>query len=571
MDVVIVESPAKAKTINKYLGDGYTVLASYGHVRDLPAKDGSVRPDADFAMDWEVDAKAGKHLKTIAEAVRGAEHLYLATDPDREGEAISWHVCEVLREKRALRGVDIKRVVFNEITRGAILDAFARPRDVDRELVEAYLARRALDYLVGFTLSPVLWRKLPGSRSAGRVQSVALRLICEREAEIENFRSREYWTVEGVFRKHTGETLIAALTHLDGRKLDKFDLADEAAAHAAVREAEARAYAVDAVERKQTRRNPAPPFVTSTLQQEASRKLGFSASHTMRVAQRLYEGVAIDGETVGLITYMRTDGVQMSNEAIAACRKLIDRDFGGRYLPEKPRLYKTKAKNAQEAHEAIRPTDFPRKPADVAAFLDSDQRRLYALIWKRTLASQMESAVLDQVAVDIASEDRKVIFRATGSVVAFDGFLRVYREGRDDPESDKADAGAPADDDRERTAAGRRARRAPGPGERHVRAALHAAAAALHRGESGEAAGGARHRPTLHLRHHSFGAAGSQVRAAGKQALRARGPGAAGHRLSRELLRPLRRLRLHGRDGGAARRRLRRANRLEDRTARFLA
>ena len=450
MDVVIVESPAKAKTINKYLGGGYTVLASYGHVRDLPAKDGSVRPDADFAMDWEVDAKAGKHLKAIAEAVRGAEHLYLATDPDREGEAISWHVCEVLREKRALRGVDIKRVVFNEITRGAILDAFARPREVDRELVEAYLARRALDYLVGFTLSPVLWRKLPGSRSAGRVQSVALRLICEREAEIENFRSREYWTVEGVFRKHTGETLAAALTHLDGRKLDKFDLADEAAARAAVREAEARAYAVDAVERKQTRRHPAPPFVTSTLQQEASRKLGFSAGHTMRVAQRLYEGVAIDGETVGLITYMRTDGVQMSNEAIAACRELIGRDFGGRYLPGKPRLYRTKAKNAQEAHEAIRPTDFRRKPADVAAFLDGDQRRLYALIWKRTLASQMESAVLDQVAVDIASEDRKVIFRATGSVVAFDGFLRVYREGRDDPESDKADAGAPADDDRER-------------------------------------------------------------------------------------------------------------------------
>jgi DNA topoisomerase-1 len=450
MDVVIVESPTKAKTINKYLGDGYTVLASYGHVRDLPAKDGSVRPDADFAMDWEVDAKAGKHLKAIAEAVRGAEHLYLATDPDREGEAISWHVCEVLRERRALRDVDIKRVVFNEITRDAILDAFARPRDVDRELVEAYLARRALDYLVGFTLSPVLWRKLPGSRSAGRVQSVALRLICEREAEIENFLSREYWTVEGVFRKHSGETLAGALTHLDGRKLDKFDLADEAAARAAVRAAEARAYAVDAVERKQTRRHPAPPFVTSTLQQEASRKLGFSASHTMRVAQRLYEGVAIDGETVGLITYMRTDGVQMSNEAVAACRKLIDHNFGSRYLPGKPRLYKTKAKNAQEAHEAIRPTDFRRKPADVAAFLDGDQRRLYALIWKRTLASQMESAVLDQVAVDIASDDRKVIFRATGSVVAFDGFLRVYREGRDDPESDKADAGAPIDDDGER-------------------------------------------------------------------------------------------------------------------------
>ena len=450
MDVVIVKSPAKAKTINKYLGDGYTVIASYGHVRDLPPKDGSVRPEADFAMDWEVDDKAGKHIKTIAEAVRGAERLYLATDPDREGEAISWHVCEVLQQKKALRGVDIKRVVFNEITRRAILDAFARPRDLDRELVEAYLARRALDYLVGFTLSPVLWRKLPGSRSAGRVQSVALRLICERETEIESFRSREYWTAEGVFRKHSGQTLTAGLTHLDGRKLDKFDLADEAAALAAVRAAEARDYAVDAVERKQTRRHPAPPFVTSTLQQEASRKLGFSASHTMRVAQRLYEGVAIDGETVGLITYMRTDGVQMSGEAIVACRTLIEGDFGQRYLPEKPRLYRSKAKNAQEAHEAIRPTDIRSKPADVAAFLDNDQRRLYALIWKRTLASQMESAVLDQIAVDIASEDRKVVFRATGSVVAFDGFLRVYREGRDDPETDQPDARARADGDGER-------------------------------------------------------------------------------------------------------------------------
>jgi DNA topoisomerase-1 len=450
MDVVIVESPAKAKTINRYLGDGYTVLASYGHVRDLPSKDGSVRPDADFAMDWEVDDKAGKHIRAIAEAVRGAGRLYLATDPDREGEAISWHVCEVLQQKKALQGVDIKRVVFNEITRGAILDAFARPRDLDRELVEAYLARRALDYLVGFTLSPVLWRKLPGSRSAGRVQSVALRLICEREAEIENFRSREYWTVEGVFRKQSGETLTAALTHLDGRKLDKFDLPDEAAALAAVRAAEARAYAVSAVERKQTRRNPAPPFVTSTLQQEASRKLGFSAGHTMRVAQRLYEGVAINGETIGLITYMRTDGVQMSGEAIAASRTLIEGEFGRRYLPEKPRLYKTKAKNAQEAHEAIRPTDVRRKPADVAPFLDNDQRRLYSLIWKRTVASQMESAVLDQVAVDIASEDGQILFRATGSVIAFDGFLRVYREGSDDPEADKPDEAARGDEDGDR-------------------------------------------------------------------------------------------------------------------------
>jgi len=450
MDVVIVESPSKAKTINKYLGDGYTVLASYGHVRDLPAKDGSVRPDADFAMDWEIDARAGKHLKAITDALRGAKHLYLATDPDREGEAISWHVCEVLEAKNALKGVDIKRVVFNEITRTAIVDAFTRPRELDGELVRAYLARRALDYLVGFTLSPVLWRKLPGSRSAGRVQSVALRLICERESEIENFRSREYWSVEGVFRKETGESLTAALTHLDGRKLDKFDLGDQAKAEAAVRAAEERSFAVASVERKQVRRHPAPPFVTSTLQQEASRKLGFSASHTMRVAQRLYEGVSIGGEVVGLITYMRTDGVQMSAEAIATARKVIDREYGARYVPEKPRLYKTKAKNAQEAHEAIRPTDLARRPGDVTAFLDNDQRRLYALIWKRTLASQMESAILDQVAVDIASADRQVIFRATGSVIAFDGFLRVYREGRDDPESEKSPANAPVGEDGER-------------------------------------------------------------------------------------------------------------------------
>ena len=436
MNVVIVESPAKAKTINKYLGPGFTVLASYGHIRDLPAKDGSVRPEADFSMDWEIDPKAKARIKDIAEALRGAEHLYLATDPDREGEAISWHVREVLDGRKALKGVGVKRVVFNAITKAAIEDAFAHPRELNRELVDAYLARRALDYLVGFTLSPVLWRKLPGSRSAGRVQSVALRLICERENEIEDFRSQEYWSVKGVFRTGKGETVEAGLTHLDGQKLDKMALKNEAEADAAVRAVEARNYAVDKVERKQTRRNPAPPFITSTLQQEASRKLGMSATQTMRTAQRLYEGIAIDGETVGLITYMRTDGVQMAGEAIAACRDLIQADYGNRYLPEKPRIYKTKAKNAQEAHEAIRPTDVRRRPDQVARFLDNDQARLYALIWKRTLASQMESAVLDQIAADIASPDRKVILRATGSVIAFDGFLKLYREDRDDAEAD---------------------------------------------------------------------------------------------------------------------------------------
>jgi len=438
MNVVVVESPAKAKTINKYLGSGYKVLASYGHVRDLPAKDGSVRPDSDFAMDWEVDPKSRKHIKEIADAVRGAEHLYLATDPDREGEAISWHVAEILGQNKALKGVDVKRVVFNEITKNAILDAFARPRDLDHELIDAYLARRALDYLVGFTLSPVLWRKLPGSRSAGRVQSVALRLICERESEIESFHSQEYWSVKGLFRNAAGDKIAATLTHLDGRKLGKMDLANEAAAQAAVQAIEARSFAVAKVERKQTRRNPAPPFVTSTLQQEASRKLSFSASHTMRVAQRLYEGVSIGGESVGLITYMRTDGVQMAGDAITACRKLIAADHGDRYLPDTPRLYKTKAKNAQEAHEAIRPTDFARRPSDIASYLDGDQKKLYTLIWKRSVASQMESAVLDQVAVDIASADQQVVLRATGSVIAFDGFLKLYREGRDDPERDGA-------------------------------------------------------------------------------------------------------------------------------------
>src|SRR5690348_4004164 len=325
MKVVIVESPAKAKTINKYLGKDFKVLASYGHVRDLPAKDGSVRPDEAFAMSWEVDGKAEKRLREITQAVKGADHLYLATDPDREGEAISWHVQEVLRQRRALKGVDVKRVVFNEVTKAAVLDAFRQPREINSELVDAYLARRALDYLVGFTLSPVLWRKLPGSRSAGRVQSVALRLVCERESEIEAFKPQEYWTIEVTFATPTGEEFTARLTHLDGKRLDKFDLNNEAAAReAAERILRQSGFAVAAIEKKQIRRNPPAPFTTSTLQQEASRKLGLGASRTMRTAQRLYEGVDIDGETVGLITYMRTDGVTLSNEAVTAARRLIE-------------------------------------------------------------------------------------------------------------------------------------------------------------------------------------------------------------------------------------------------------
>ena len=432
MNVVVVESPAKAKTINKYLGPDYTVLASFGHVRDLPAKDGSVKPEEDFAMRWEVEGKAETRLKAIAQALKSANALILATDPDREGEAISWHITEELKRRKLLTGKQVARVVFNEITRSAVLDAMQHPREVNRELVEAYLARRALDYLVGFTLSPVLWRKLPGSRSAGRVQSVALRLVCEREAEIEAFKSQEYWTVSVIFATEDGAVFTARLTHLDGRRLEKFDLPSEAAAQSAVAKIAAGApFHVSSVERKTVRRNPFPPFTTSTLQQEASRKLSFSASHTMRLAQRLYEGVELGGEAVGLITYMRTDSVQLSSEAIGASRRLIGADYGERYLPERPRVYSTKAKNAQEAHEAIRPTDLSRRPAQVARYLDPDSRRLYELIWKRTLASQMESAEFDQVTVDILG--REVGLRATGSVLKFDGFLTLYQEDRDDP------------------------------------------------------------------------------------------------------------------------------------------
>ncbi|WP_448204692.1 type I DNA topoisomerase [Azospirillum sp. sgz302134] len=444
-NVVIVESPAKAKTINKYLGSDYTVVASFGHVRDLPARDGSVRPDEDFAMDWELGDRSKRHIDEIAKAVKNAERVYLATDPDREGEAIAWHLSELLREKRLIDDSKVQRITFNEITKSAVQAALEAPRDVSRELVDAYLARRALDYLVGFTLSPVLWRKLPGSRSAGRVQSVALRLICERESEIEVFKPQEYWTIDVGFATPGGASFSAQLTQLDGKRLDKFALPSREAAEAAVARIRPQAFAVATVERKQSRRNPSPPFTTSTLQQEASRKLGFGATRTMRVAQKLYEGVDIGGETVGLITYMRTDGVSLSQEAIEGARSLIGSHFGERYVPDQPRVYKTAAKNAQEAHEAIRPTDLFRRPETVAAYLENDELRLYELVWKRTLASQMESAVLDQVAVDIASPSKDVVLRATGSVVVFDGFLKVYQEDRDDEgDSDQQDRRLPA-------------------------------------------------------------------------------------------------------------------------------
>ncbi|MBX3506741.1 MAG: type I DNA topoisomerase [Parvibaculum sp.] len=434
MDVVIVESPAKAKTINKYLGKDYKVLASYGHVRDLPSKDGSVNPDDDFAMAWDMDAKSQKRLNEIAAAVKGAGRLILATDPDREGEAISWHVLEILNKKKALKDVEVQRVVFNAITKKSVTEAMQQPRGLDRELIDAYLARRALDYLVGFTLSPVLWRKLPGSRSAGRVQSVALRLICDRELEIEAFRAREYWTVETDMKTGAGDVFAARLVSLDGKKLGKFDIPDQKTADEIVARIKASRFSVVSVESKPARRNPNPPFTTSTLQQEASRKLGFSASRTMQIAQRLYEGVEIDGETTGLITYMRTDGVQIAPEAVAQARTVINNEFGEAYLPDSPRVYTSKAKNAQEAHEAIRPTDLARLPKHVAARLDDDQRRLYELVWNRTVASQMESVQLERTTIEMEANDAPIGLRATGSVIVFDGFLRLYQEGRDEPE-----------------------------------------------------------------------------------------------------------------------------------------
>ncbi|MCR0981021.1 type I DNA topoisomerase [Roseomonas populi] len=433
-DVVVVESPAKAKTINKYLGSDYHVLASFGHVRDLPAKDGSVRPEEDFAMDWSSEDRGEKQVREIAQALKAghSKRLYLATDPDREGEAISWHVRQMLEDKRALKGVEVHRITFNEITKRAIQHAIENPRELDVPLIDAYLARRALDYLVGFTLSPVLWRKLPGSRSAGRVQSVALRLITDREAEIEVFKPREYWTIEAAFRTPAGAPFTARLTHLEGKKLDQFDLADEASAHRAKALVEGGSYTVSAVEKKRVRRNPPPPFTTSTLQQESSRKLGFGAQATMRLAQQLYEGVDIGGETVGLITYMRTDGVQMSREAISAIRDHVKDEFGDNYLPAAPREYSSKAKNAQEAHEAVRPTDVGRTPQEVARYLNPEQRRLYDLVWKRAVASQMQSAEMDQTAVDIDDAAGKARLRATGQVIAFDGYLKLYREDIDD-------------------------------------------------------------------------------------------------------------------------------------------
>jgi DNA topoisomerase I len=440
MNLVIVESPSKAKTINKYLGRGYEVLASFGHVRDLPAKDGSVDPDENFRMLWEVDAKAAKRLNDIASAAKTADRIILATDPDREGEAISWHVLEVLKTKKVLKGKPVERVVFNAITKSEVLEAMKHPRAIDDALVDAYLARRALDYLVGFNLSPVLWRKLPGARSAGRVQSVALRLVCDRELEIEQFVAQEYWSIVAHLETAAKAPFIARLVAADGEKLGRLDIGTGAAATAFKDALEKAKYSVTNVESKPARRHPAAPFTTSTLQQEASRKLGFAPARTMQIAQRLYEGADVDGETVGLITYMRTDGVDVAPEAIARARSVIGEEFGPAYVPSAPRKYTTKAKNAQEAHEAIRPTDVARLPAQVGRFLDRDEARLYELIWTRTVASQMESADLERTIVDIRAEAgaRTLHLRANGQVIRFDGFLRLYQEGRDDEEDDES-------------------------------------------------------------------------------------------------------------------------------------
>lgn len=438
MDLVIVESPAKAKTINKYLGSNYKVIASFGHVRDLPTKNGSVLPEEDFAMKYEVSEKAGKYVSEIVKSAKSASEIILATDPDREGESISWHIAEVLKDKKIVKDDSkFKRVAFNEITKKAVTAAMASPRAVDSNLVNAQQARRALDYLVGFNLSPILWRKLPGCRSAGRVQSVALRLICDRENEIEHFVSREYWDIDLDMIGDAKEKFTARLTHVNGQKLEKFSIEKEDQALNIVEALKNANFHVGKIERKQQKRNPPAPFITSSLQQEASRKLGFSAKKTMQIAQKLYEGIDVGGETIGLITYMRTDGVNLSGEAINDIRKVIENNYGDKYLPKSPRIYKSKSKNAQEAHEAIRPTDAKLTPDSLRTNLDADQLKLYSLIWVRSIACQMESVVMDTVTAILASNDNNFAARASGSTIVFDGFYKVYREGQDDTKEEK--------------------------------------------------------------------------------------------------------------------------------------
>jgi len=434
--VVVVESPAKAKTINKYLGKNYTVLSSYGHIRDLPSKNGSVDPDNDFSMLWEMNTKGKAQVKSIQEALKEADSLLLATDPDREGEAISWHIYEILKKKKILQNKDVKRIVFYEITPSSIKAALDKPRSIDENLVDAYLARRALDYLVGFSLSPILWRKLPGSRSAGRVQSVSLKLIAERENEIELFRSQEYWSLHVLLQASTGAKFEAQLTSLNGKKVEKFQWKEKAESDKILNRLKGYAsYTVTTLEKKQQNRYPSASFTTSTLQQEASRKLGFPTYKTMNVAQKLYEGIKVASQTIGLITYMRTDNVNISSSATQAARSMIKDTWGNQYVPKTPRFFKSKAKNTQEAHEAIRPTDFSLSPERAASYLDADQLKLYTLIWKRSVASQMSAAEFEQVRAKFLSPDQYAELSASGSTLIFDGFLKLYKEGKDEDES----------------------------------------------------------------------------------------------------------------------------------------
>ncbi len=437
MNLVIVESPAKAKTINKYLGDNYKVLASYGHIRDLPSKNGSVDPDQDFKMEWEIDSFSKKYLKEITDAAKDSSKIILATDPDREGEAIAWHVKEYLNEKKLLKDKEIERVVFNEITKKAVIHGIENPRQIEPLLVDAYMARRALDYLVGFNISPILWTKLPGSKSAGRVQSVALKLITEREHEIESFKPEEFWTLSVKFEDEKNQNILASITQLDNNKIEKFSFRNKNEINKAISSINQKKFSITDISSKVVNRNPSGPFTTSTLQQTASSRLGFGASRTMQIAQKLYQGVEIEGETIGLITYMRTDGTNLSKDAVVTFRDYIKKEIGNEYLPESALNYSgKKAKNAQEAHEAIRPTDIIRTPQSVKKYLSTDQNKLYDLIWSRALSSQMQSAKFDRNTITITSNNNDTVCKASGSVLKFDGFLKIYNnQGKDDDEN----------------------------------------------------------------------------------------------------------------------------------------
>ena len=435
MNVLVVESPAKAKSINKYLGDRFRVLASIGHIRDLSANNNAINTDDNFKMNWELSDRGKKVIKDITDAAKNSENLYLATDPDREGEAIAWHVEKMLQKNPKLQNLNIQRITFNEITKEAVKESLKQPRKINDNLVNAYLARRALDFLVGFNLSPVLWRKLPGSKSAGRVQSVALRIIAERELEIEKFNPKEYWSICGVFSKNNSQEFEARLTQYSGRKIDKYDIKDVSSASDILKNIVRHTYSVKNIDKKETKRKPYPPFTTSSMQIEASRKLNFSANQTMRTAQRLYEGTEINGEPTGLITYMRTDSVTMSNEAINEIRKYINNQIGKEYLPQEPRIYKSKAKNTQEAHECIRPTDVNLIPNKIKNILNKDEYKLYKIIWQRAVSSQMENAIINQVSVDLKNNDNQIIFRANGSSIKFQGMLIIYKDIKDEDDN----------------------------------------------------------------------------------------------------------------------------------------